>query len=680
MTFGFYERFSLYLTLALSLSIIGITEEISPALLGIVLAALGLRIGSEVRGSQPLLRATVVPAILLLGYGLLNIFVLAPNILVAVVDLVMLLVAIRLIGERRVRDNLQLIGLSFLLILGATVMTVNTMFGLLFLGYMFAGLWALLMQNLRAQWESTGQEARLLLRKRRILGRPFAGAVFALGFGILVFTLAFYFLFPRVGIRWWNAPVMQPQPISGFSDTVNLHDIGRIQANPQVALRVDYVDHLPPRESPHRRLRGVVLDSFDGTTWRDSRSAETSSLSHVHSYKWRLAEGSEDDHVIIHPERSYIDTIFTPTGAISIEGDFRSVTRTDTGNIAIERRPGGSHRYRIGLGTPVDRSPPSDLHLAIPDDLQELILATAEEWAPEDLSGRQLATHYEQRFQDGFTYSLEVPSSDMPPVASFLTEHQQGHCELFAASMALLLRARGIPTRMVNGFAGGEDWDGYTVVFRELHAHSWVEAYLPGQGWVEFDPTPAWELSMSRFDQMRLGILRSMDRARFWWAAWFIDYDFRRQAALASDFREASNRLGNQLNPSAFREWMQSRREEAANWVPWFVLFLGIGGTAGLVIYLRRKKLGQLAEPELRRLYRKRLQMLEHQHPRKAGQPPLAYAHEIAHINERYRPFVPYTVLYYRLRYGPKASAEEGLRFLELHAELPRALRKSISD
>ena len=92
-----------------------------------------------------------------------------------------------------------------------------------------------------------------------------------------------------------------------------------------------------------------------------------------------------------------------------------------------------------------------------------------------------------------FGYTLQLPRTPVnDPIANFLFERKQGHCEYFASSMAVMLRTLGIPSRVVNGFRSDEfnDLTGNYVV-RAKDAHSWVEAYFPGYGWQTFDPTPA---------------------------------------------------------------------------------------------------------------------------------------------------------------------------------------------
>ena len=92
-----------------------------------------------------------------------------------------------------------------------------------------------------------------------------------------------------------------------------------------------------------------------------------------------------------------------------------------------------------------------------------------------------------------FGYTLQLPQEvQRDPLANFLFERKEGHCEYFASSLAVMLRSLGIPSRVVNGFRGGEFNDLTSqYLIRESDAHAWVEAYFPGKGWVEFDPTPA---------------------------------------------------------------------------------------------------------------------------------------------------------------------------------------------
>ncbi len=104
----------------------------------------------------------------------------------------------------------------------------------------------------------------------------------------------------------------------------------------------------------------------------------------------------------------------------------------------------------------------------------------------------ELVRAVERHLADGFDYSEEPAESDRP-LRSFLLEQRTGYCQQFSGAMALLLRMSGVPARVVSGFSPGApdlDEDGVFVV-RDTDAHSWVEVYFSGIGWVPFDPTPA---------------------------------------------------------------------------------------------------------------------------------------------------------------------------------------------
>src|SRR5262249_58907074 len=94
--------------------------------------------------------------------------------------------------------------------------------------------------------------------------------------------------------------------------------------------------------------------------------------------------------------------------------------------------------------------------------------------------------------RDGYEYTLEMDTDDRKePLDHFLFDRKRGHCEYFSSAMAILLRASGVPTRNVDGFLGGE-WNEYGkyVAVRGGDAHSWVEVWFEGVGWVTYDPTP----------------------------------------------------------------------------------------------------------------------------------------------------------------------------------------------
>ena len=148
---------------------------------------------------------------------------------------------------------------------------------------------------------------------------------------------------------------------------------------------------------------------------------------------------------------------------------------SDELRLAANTAPAGMDEYL--------KLPPLDVRIA---KLAEEITAAAP-------SNYEKAIALEHYLATHFGYTLELPNRvPHDPLANFLFERKHGHCEYFASSMAVMLRSLRIPSRIVTGFRGGEfnDLTGQYVV-RASDAHSWVEAYFPGSGWISFDPTPA---------------------------------------------------------------------------------------------------------------------------------------------------------------------------------------------
>jgi transglutaminase-like putative cysteine protease len=97
----------------------------------------------------------------------------------------------------------------------------------------------------------------------------------------------------------------------------------------------------------------------------------------------------------------------------------------------------------------------------------------------------------EQHLQTNWNYSLDVPQPSGHVAADFLFEMEQGYCMYYATTMVIMLRTQGIPARFVVGYTPGQRVDSNQWVVRGLDSHAWVEVYLPGYGWIRFDPTPS---------------------------------------------------------------------------------------------------------------------------------------------------------------------------------------------
>ena len=152
------------------------------------------------------------------------------------------------------------------------------------------------------------------------------------------------------------------------------------------------------------------------------------------------------------------------------------------------------------------------------------------------------AAALERYLMTRFAYTLELPrETPKDPLAEFLFVRKRGHCEYFASSMAIMLRTLAIPSRVVNGFRTTEfnDVTGNYVI-RASSAHSWVEAFFPGYGWITFDPTPGAPLgSATGWDRLSLYV----DAMASFWREWVVNYDASHQKSLGEDAMQGSRSL-----------------------------------------------------------------------------------------------------------------------------------------
>jgi protein-glutamine gamma-glutamyltransferase len=215
-----------------------------------------------------------------------------------------------------------------------------------------------------------------------------------------------------------------------------------------------------------------------------------------------------------------------------------------------------------------------------------------------------------------FGYSLNLPRTvPHDPLANFLFERKQGHCEYFASSMAVMLRTLGIPSRVVNGFRTGEFNDLTSqYVVRASNAHSWVEAYFPGYGWVAFDPTPG-SLMPIRTGWSRATLY--LDALASFWRDWVVNYDAGHQQTLA-----VSARSGSQQLVATIRNWwhrhyetLLAKARRTGNVVAGSPLRWGLGGglIAALLLFVVN------ARQLLRALGRRRLAARPERSPRQAA-------------------------------------------------------------
>jgi transglutaminase-like putative cysteine protease len=289
-------------------------------------------------------------------------------------------------------------------------------------------------------------------------------------------TLAMWILFPRLSAPFWAIPVDTSRAQSGLSDTMSPGDISSLSLSNEVAFRVDFDDHIP---SPHQLYwRGLVLHRFNGRTWTGNEPSAVyltdqpvEYVGEPVGYQVTLYEWSLDK---THMGRQQQLTRRQP---IDQRVSFHAVSYTEF-RLDPERK------------TNPDRH---DYFLSLPNTSNRRTVALAVEMRASAASNEQYIEAVMHMFNEQeFYYTLDPPALGNNPVDRFLFDTRQGFCEHYASAFAVMMRAAGIPSRIVLGYQGGElNPLGEYMIVRQSDAHAWTEVWLAGRGWTRVDPTAA---------------------------------------------------------------------------------------------------------------------------------------------------------------------------------------------
>lgn len=299
-----------------------------------------------------------------------------------------------------------------------------------------------------------------------------------------------FILFPRLPGPLWGLPPAGGSARTGLSDRMAPGSVSQLARSDEVAFRVRFDGPVPPPEA--RYWRGPVLSRFDGRVWsgapEDNHAGATPppiiAPARTITYEVTLEPNDQRwllalDVPVTHPEAAHI----TDTATLVAHEPVR------------ERR---LYRVRSALAyrlQPAGLSPQERrLDLFLPAGADPRTRALIRRWRADGLNGIALAHRALRFFHDrDFTYTLRPPRLSGPnPVDEFVFDTRRGFCEHFAGAFTVMMRAAGIPARVVTGYQGGEinRLGGYLIV-RQSDAHAWSEIWLPGRGWVRVDPTAA---------------------------------------------------------------------------------------------------------------------------------------------------------------------------------------------
>jgi protein-glutamine gamma-glutamyltransferase len=303
----------------------------------------------------------------------------------------------------------------------------------------------------------------------------------------LPLALVFWLLFPRFAAPLWQIPNDSKTAASGLSDTMSPGDITELALSDEIAFRVRFDSAAPPAQE--RYWRGPVLDFFDGHTWTRSTSVfggapppqqpqgpaiHYTVMMEPHQHRWLFmldwpsswnqprAELS-NDYTLIQPEplSRPVDVVGTSYARVQYSEPLKPGTRKRDLQQLPNRNPRTQQLAR-------------EMRSAYADDM-ELVSAVLDMFR-----------------QQPFYYTLTPPKLSDNSVDEFLFDTKRGFCGHYASAFAALMRAAGIPARVVTGYQGGtlNPYGDYWIL-RQSDAHAWTEVWIDGRGWTRIDPTAA---------------------------------------------------------------------------------------------------------------------------------------------------------------------------------------------
>jgi transglutaminase-like putative cysteine protease len=340
--------------------------------------------------------------------------------------------------------------------------------------YMLACLWIITAAMIACNQTSSQPDSRHQLRAAALMLAQSAPVM-----------LVLFLLFPRATGPLWRLPQDAHAGVSGLSDSMSPGSVSQLSLSDAVAFRVEFKSATPLARSMY--WRGPVLWDFDGRTWtvpnaflRGKPSLET--LSPAVEYAVTLEP---------HNQR-WLFALDLPDGAPSravTTSDFQLRSPTPL-NHRLRYEARSFLEYRTGVD---ERRDVLQRALRLPENSNPRTVQFARDLRRKHASDTALIQEVLLMLRnENFYYTLDPPLLGLHAVDEFLFETRNGFCEHYASAFAVLMRAAGIPARIVTGYQGGQrnPFGNYFIVY-QADAHAWTEVWLPNEGWVRVDPTAA---------------------------------------------------------------------------------------------------------------------------------------------------------------------------------------------
>lgn len=495
--------------------------------------------------------------------------------------LILTLSAIKILQKKSDRDWMFLYVMAFFQVLLAAGLSISAMYLVSFVTYVLVMVSTIILFEIRKTDRAINESgtARVVRSADERLGalprRRLPVMAVLLIAGIIIIATPMFFMLPRVGGAGIGGNQGGVSTSTGFSDTVQLGGIGRIQQNDEVVMRVRVDD--PQHAGRDLRWRGLSLDTFDNLSWRRSRAAvrevrEKGENGLIQVDHLSSRDGLVQQTIYLEPLDSPV--LFVLPRAVGVQGNFPILFRDTHDSLSFHSK---GERITYKVISDANVPPAEDLrqdaasyprgfqnYLQLPVDLDSRITELAANVIEGTTNRYDAAANIERHLQTEFGYTLEQKAGGDQPLADFLFNVREGHCEYFATAMAIMLRTQGIATRVVNGFQRGEYNETADVyVVRQANAHSWVEVYFPTEdAWVTFDPTPfAGQNTGGGSTGITAVMGKYLEALEMLWIQYFVAFDNQEQRSLFTSIRRGVSEYNDRAS-----SWVVAIQEAIAEW------------------------------------------------------------------------------------------------------------------
>lgn len=479
--------------------------------------------------------------------GILTNFGMATGRRAAIAFLIVLL-GLKLLETRTQRDTMVLSCIGFFLVITNFVYSQS----IFMVAYLLLIVWLLTVSLMHFQHLGDIDRPRLRVNLRQ------GSLLFAQSLPLMVILFVF---FPRLDGPLWGLPEDEGVGLTGFSDQLSPGQITDLSRSTAVAFRVEFDGETPPTELQY--WRGLVLWEYDGTTWRQGPTFSSDPIYWHHTgevYTYNITLEPHNRHWLFSLDLPYgfkrDDRLVAFSRATHYRGlgtltnDFQLRTWRPVSNLKRYTLQSVAEYHTGTLDATMRRHA-----LRLPGQLHPRVRQLAQEWAQTQAHDRDIVQQALDYFRhEPFVYTLTPTALHTDPTYEFLFETRRGYCEHFASSFTVLMRAAGIPARVVVGYQGSEANPlGHYLTVRQSNAHAWSEVWLNGQGWVRVDPTaavapdriemgldglPEWSATpllirnSTWLNQFWRTTRLSWDALHHYWNHWVLQYSATRQTQL----------------------------------------------------------------------------------------------------------------------------------------------------